>query len=139
MKKGPLRGTQLLLAASFLCTSHHLDLTFFWGRPQSILRTHSLSTADLRVQFLSSYALLPLSFSNRNLTLVLAFLSSPRAIFHRMTLPNGRAAAPTFFADDPFPLKTSTPFPFYLSIATSDVGNALVNAVARPDHPEGQQ
>lgn len=56
-----------------------------------------------------------------------------------MTLPNGRAAAPTFFADDPFPLKTSIPFPFSLSIATSDVGNALVNAVARPDHPEGQQ
>lgn len=57
-----------------------------------------------------------------------------------MPLPNGRAAASTFFADDPFPLKTSTPFPFSLSIiATSDVGNALVNAVARPDHPEGQQ
>lgn len=36
MKKGPLRGTQLLLAVSFLCTSHHLD-------DPSRTHTHSLS------------------------------------------------------------------------------------------------
>jgi hypothetical protein len=128
------------LAASFLCTSHHLRTRLsFWFLARS--NPFFLTLSPPLPTFSSPILIFRHSFNLLYLELrPTPAIPSPSCHSQScMTLRNGRAAAPTFFADDPFPLRNSTPFPFSLSIATLDVGNGLVNAVASTDHREGQQ